>query len=233
MNFHSAIRRSFLAAASLLLAASVSAQSRSESQLSIGAKGGVDLSRMFFNPSVPQGMIPGATFSVAVRYIEEKHFGIIAELGFAQRGWKESFDADEPYNYRRTLNYLELPVLAHIYFGSDRARFFINAGPQIGYLLSEYTSCNFNPKYTILLHDFPNTDRQNTQQTMPAKRKLDYGISASIGGEVSINRRNALYLEARFYYGLGNIYRNRRTDPFSASNSMTVSATLGWWFRLK
>ena len=69
--------------------------------------------------------------------------------------------------------------------------------------------------------------------TMPISQKIDYGISAGLGGEFSLNRRNAIYLEARFYYGLGNIVKSGRTDPFNASNQMSVSLSVGYWFRIK
>ena len=95
------------------------------SNVAIGVKGGVDFSRVFFNPSVDQKMKMGMSGGFMFRYIEENHFGLIAELNFVQRGWEEDFE-DAPYNYSRTLNYLELPVMAHIFFGR-RGKFFFNA----------------------------------------------------------------------------------------------------------
>ncbi len=144
---------------------------------------------------------------------------------------EESFE-EAPYNYSRTSNYIQIPVMAHIYFGR-RGRFFFNAGPEIGFFLGESTKANFDPFNTSELPGFPNTNRTNTQQTLPISHKVDYGISAGIGGEFSITRHNALYMEARFYYGLGNIVKSGRTEPFNASNQMSVSLCLGYWFRIR
>ncbi|MDE7188683.1 MAG: PorT family protein, partial [Muribaculaceae bacterium] len=86
---------------------------------------------------------------------------------------------------------------------------------------------------TESLPDFPNRNRTNSQMTMKASQKFDYGISAGLGGEFNINRQQSLCLEARFYYGLGNIFPSARADVFSASNSMSVMFTVGYWFRIK
>lgn len=208
-----------------------SAQTHYSSNVCLGVKGGADMSRVMFSPSVRQGWKPGATAGFMFRYIEENHFGLIAELNFIQRGWKEDFET-APLSYSRTLDYLELPILAHVYFG-NRGKFFFNAGPQVGVLLGERTSANFNPAAYSEIPGFPVKNRQNSQLDMPVSNRLDYGISAGLGGEFNLNPRNSLELEARFYFGLGNIMSARRADVFSASNSMTLSLALGYWFRIK
>lgn len=220
----------------LLLAAApltLPAQTHYEGNFFVGAKGGVSLSRVQFNPSVKQKMPLGAVAGVTCRYIEENHFGIIAELNFEQRGWEEDFEDNTRYSYRRTLNYLQLPVLAHIYFGSPRAHFFINAGPEIGLLLGESTSANFDPAMIEDLPDFPLKNRQVAQLSLEATGTVDFGISAGLGMEYFLDSRNSLNLEARFYYGLGNVVKCGRTEPFSSANSMSVTVTLGYAFRLK
>lgn len=209
----------------------VFAQTHYHSNVSLGVKGGMDLSRIMFSPSVKQSFAPGLTAGVTFRYIEENHFGLIAELNFSQMGWKENFEK-APYDYTRTTNYLTIPALAHIYFGR-RGRFFINAGPQVGFMLGDSFSANFDPGSTSGLKDFPNVNRMNSQMDMDVTQKVDYGITAGLGGEFSINAKNAIYLEARFYFGLGNVFPSKRSDIFASSNNMSLSATLGYWFRIK
>lgn len=207
------------------------AQTHYQSNVAIGVKGGMDFSEVFFNPHVKQNFEPGATLGVMVRYIEENHFGLIGELNFAQRGWKENFEG-APYNYARDLNFIDLCFLAHVYFGA-RGKFFFNAGPQVGYYLGEKVKANFNPEDTGSLPDFPNVNRINRQMTEPTNIKIDYGISAGLGGEFNLNRRNSIFAECRFYFGLANIFSTKRADYFNASNQMSLSATIGYWFRVK
>lgn len=215
----------------LALPSETRAQTHYNSNVSIGAKGGVDFSQVFFNPSVRQKFAMGMTAGVMFRYIEENHFGLIAELNFSQRGWSENFEG-APYNYTRTTNYLEIPVFAHIFFGR-RGRFFFNAGPQVGLYLGDNVKANFNPHEMATLPDFPYVNRMNQQMLLDVSQKMDYGISAGLGGEFNINRKNSISLEARFYFGLGNIFPSKRADTYSASNQMTISATIGYWFRIK
>lgn len=206
-------------------------QTHYSSNVAIGVKGGVDLSRVFFNPSVHQKFNLGYTAGFSFRYVEENHFGLIAELNFAQRGWKEDFE-DAPYNYARTLDYMDLGVYAHIFFGS-RGRFFFNAGPQVGLFMGDKTKANFNPREMASLPDFPYRNRINEQMLMEVTQKFDYGISVGLGAELNLNKINSIAIEGRFYYGLGNIFPSKRADTFSASNQMTISAVFQYWFRIK
>ena len=214
---------------SALSALPVAAQTHYESKIEIGAHGGANLSMVSFTPGITQGFLPGANSGINFRYMEENHFGFIVELNFEQRGWKEDFEK-RPFSYSRTVNYLQLPFLAHIYFGR-RGRFFINAGPSVSVALGESTRSNFNYADVGSLEGFPN--RVTYQYGMTVENKFDYGISGGIGGEFSINRRNALYLEARYYFGLGNMLRSGRTEHFRGSNPMSISISAGYWLRVK
>lgn len=81
----------------------------------------------------------GINGGLTARYISEKYFSMICgaqvELNFSQHGWSE-FDEDHPeLEYIRKMNYVEIPLLAHLAFGRDRGvQFFVHAGPQIGFL---------------------------------------------------------------------------------------------------
>lgn len=207
------------------------AQTHYSSNVCIGAKGGIDVSRVSFSPTVKQSWPVNPTLGVMVRYIEENHFGLIAEVNWVRRGWKENFEG-LPFKYQRNIDYIEIPLLAHIYFGS-RAKFFVNAGPQIAFKLSDSYQANFDPFNTGSIPDFPHVNRRNSQMTEPVTQKVDYGISAGLGCEYNINARNAINIEARYYFGLGNILPSGRQDIFRASNMMYIAATIGYWFRIK
>ena len=67
------------------------------------------------------GFNGGAT----IRWNTEPNLGIQAELNFTQHGWEEKFEEKPQYKYSRTVNYMELPFLTHIHFGSKRVRVFV------------------------------------------------------------------------------------------------------------
>lgn len=200
---------------------------------SVGAKGGLSLSKVNFQSSVPQTLVGGMVLGASVRYIDEKHFGLIGEINLEQRGWKEDFKPLEGYNFKRQFTYIQIPLLTHIYFGSDKARFFFNAGPEIGIMIGDKTSSNFDYAHATDIEDLQNSYRKLEQFTLPVNRKFDYGISAGLGMEINIAPRHALNLEGRFYYGLNDVFRNHKSDPFQGSSSMSIMVTLGYNIRIK
>lgn len=173
----------------------------------------------------------GYTGGFTFRYTEENHFGLIAEVNIVQRGWAEKFEK-LPYSYQRVLNYVEVPVMSHIYFGR-RGKFFINAGPEVAYYLGDHIKSNFDYNDVSGLEGFNDKHRRTEQLTMKVSQKLDFGIVAGLGGEFSLNRRNSLALEARVYYGIGNVMPSGRQDTFSLSNQLSFAVTAGYWFRIK
>ena len=60
------------------------------------------------------------------------------------------------------------------------------------------------------------------QETMPVENKFDYGITGGIGLEYSHPVIGHFMVEARYYYGLGNIYGNTKRDYFGRSNFGTI-----------
>ena len=212
--------------------------------LSIGLNGGYQLSNVGFVPRVSQGLLGGITGGLTARYVCEKYFNTICsvqgEVNFAQAGWKESIldDADQPVinevsglpeEYSRTINYVQVPVFAHLAWGREQrgAQFFFQLGPQFGYYLSESTKSNFN------WEDRNMYDRVNpvcAQDTMAVEHKFDYGIAVGAGLEYSLPHVGHFQLEARYYYGLGNIYGDTKRDYFAKSNLGSIVVKLAWLF---
>lgn len=206
-------------------------QTHFDSRVDLGVRGGVTLSSVMFKPSITGTLGMGYTGGLTFRYSEENHFGLIAEVNFVQRGWAEKFE-DLPYKYQRVLDYIEIPVMSHIYFGR-RGKFFINAGPEIAYYLGDHIKSNFDYRNTSELEGFHDKNRRDEQLIMNVSQKLDFGIVAGLGGEFSINRKNSLAVEARLYYGIGNVMPSGRQDTFGLSNQLSIAVTAGYWFRIK
>ena len=160
---------------------------------------------------------------------EEKHFGFIIEANFEQRGWAENFD-EAPFSYSRTINYVQIPFMSHIYFGR-RHKFFINLGPSVSFKTGDSVKSNFDYSNVGSVPDFPVHTSQ--QYGYPTKGAVDFGISGGLGGELGITRRHSIYLEARYYFGIANVLPAGRTDHFKSSNPMALSISLGYWFRMK
>lgn len=209
----------------------ISAETHYKPHIFVGGRAGATMGKISFSPNVHQAWQPGTTGAVTVRYTEEKLFALIGEFGWTQRGWNEAYEKTN-LHYSRSLTYLTLPILTQIYFGSRRAKAFVNLGPEFNYLLGSTISSNFDYENTAGVTDFP--QRHHTEQlTMEIKNRFDYGITASVGGEFYIHPRHSVVVEARFYFGLGNIFPASKADVFSASRNMSLAFTLGYNFRLK
>lgn len=198
----------------------------------VGAHGGASLSTVSFFPSVKDKMLQGAQFGVSVRYAEERHVGLMAELNIEERGWAEDLSGT-PLEYSHRTTYVELPLLTHIFFGSRVVKCFFNLGPEIGFMLSDKVHSNFDYRNPESVPGFPHDNRHLEQMKLEITNRFDYGITAGAGVEFVIRKRHSVMLEGRYYFGLGNIFPSAKKDYFSSSRGSSILITLGYMFRLK
>ena len=208
------------------------AQRQYEPNFALGAKGGATLGLMSFSPAPKQAFTPGVTFGVVARYMEENHFGLIAEVNMTQRGWRENFEG-APFKYSRTLTYIQIPLMTHIFFGNRHVKGFFNLGPEVGYMLGSHISADFDYLNHASVPNFPGHNRVTEQMSMEISNKFDYGIAAGVGIEFVAAGRHSIFIEGRYYYGLGNIFPAAKRDYFSASRTMAIEATVGYMFKVK
>ena len=79
------------------------AQKKIDKELWFGAKGGVTFSQLSISPSIKQSMEMGYLGGVSMRYIEERFFGIVLELNYAEKGWKEKFHVNSDQKKGRVI----------------------------------------------------------------------------------------------------------------------------------
>ena len=201
------------------------------SRLELGVAGGMNFSRMEFQPSIRQKLIGGYNGGLSLRYTSEKYFSMICatqiEVNFSQRGWKEDFDDGTNNFYSRVMDYVEIPLFAHLSWGKEERgfQFFLNLGPQFGFLLNEKEHYN---------GDWKIEERPVSLQPIYGKKiehNFDYGIAGGLGIEWKTRAGN-FFIEGRYYYALGDIFGNSKTDDFGRSANMTIYARLGYSIRL-
>lgn len=214
--------------------------------LAVGVNGGYLMNKISFQPEVPQDMMGGLTGGITLRYTCEKYFSsicaITAEVNYAQMGWKERildindqpvyyYDDTEKQNplfYERRINYIQIPIMARLGWGRERRGFqaFFQVGPQIGLFLNESTNTNVtysptqNPRASVVIE----------QENMDVEKKFDYGITGGLGLEYSHPKIGHLLLEARYYFGLGNIFGNTKQDYFGKSNQGAIVVKMSYLF---
>lgn len=221
---------SIVAVIILFISSAASAQKKIDNELWFGAKGGVTFSQLSISPNISQKMEMGATGGISMRFIAERFFGIILELNYSQKGWKEKFEEEDAiYQYSRKTNYIELPFMTHLYFGKKAFRFFINLGPQIGICVGEKTNSNFNineiPQFT--------KKREIEHYYKKVEKPFDYGLTGGVGFELRIKGRHSIIAEGRYYFGLSDIFSNKSADYFSVSSNQSILASLSYSFNIK
>ena len=209
--------------------------------LAIGFNAGYVSSNVGFVPEVPQNRLGGITAGLTVRYTCEKYFksicSIMAEVNITQTGWKENIldvnnnkvyyaGSSEPLYYERKMTYLQVPFLARMGWGKERKGLqgFLVLGPQVGVFLSESTKTNY-------VKGLPTVTQRSSkivaQDSMAVQRKFDYGIVFGAGAELSLPKMGHFIVEGRYYYGLGDIFGNSKSDYFGRSNfgQIVIKAT--------
>lgn len=196
-----------------------------EPEICIGTNQGVALwttvgfaSSKSSQPPVEQNFDVRYNGGFTFRYIGQKYFGVIAELNYTQRGWSSTSPVTgERYDHR--LDYLEIPFLAHIYFGKEKFRFFVNLGPKVRFLVNDQATAPFSVNPGI-------------EQTKPIENIFDYSICGGLGIEFRTRKAGNFILEARYDYGLGNIFKNTKSDDFSASNNQAITVSIAYLFNV-
>lgn len=199
--------------------------------LEVGFAGGMNMNKMDFQPTIRQTYLNGINGGISLRYTSEKYFSMICaaqmEVNFSQRGWKEDFDDETGNSYSRTLNYIEVPLLAHLSWGKEERglQFFVNLGPQFGFFIGD--SEDYIGSWT---------PEERPQSIRPVygkevEKKFDYGIAGGLGVELKTKAGN-FFVEGRYYYGLSDIYGNSKTDDFGRSANQTIYIRAGYSIRI-
>ena len=226
------MKKLIVSALACLLAMPMMAQLGEERHnLAVGVNLGMNMTQVDFTPRIKQKSLNGMGFGVTARYISEKYFsmicGIQAEINYTQRGWKENIEDGTGDTYSRTMNYVEVPLLAHLAFGKDALnegmKFFVNMGPQFAFFLNEKEkmSENWDPS------NRPNG--VNQQYGKLVENKFDYGLLGGIGMELSTGIGHFL-LEGRYYYGLADFWGSSKKDEFGRSGHSYMGVKLTYLF---
>ena len=204
------------------------AQSRLErEEIYIGVHGGLMMSMVNFNPRIDGAnnlMDPllGKNGGLVFRYSGHRCCGLQVEVNYLQRGWQEDAEATAltpATHYERQLDYIEVPFLSHIYFGSESFRGFVNLGPQVGYCFASQERGERQSHYEA--------------QYEAIKKPFDWGVAGGLGLYFRNRKVGIFQVEARFDYSFGHLFPVRRRNYFKQINTMDLSVNFGYLFEIK
>lgn len=207
----------------------VAAQERIPREIHLGVVGGANISEYTFHPIISQHYTGSYTMGVAARYIEEQYFGLQMELLLTERAFADDWEPNEDgWVFERKLLYVELPVMAHVYFNmGKRNQVAIDLGPKLAWFVSDRTNSNLPDNYgqTLLTEHY-----QYVHHDLPIEKKFDYGLQFGLGYEFRINKLLSAQLTGRYYFGLGNLWPDSKADHFEQSSNSSFQISLGvWW----
>ncbi|MBR3520016.1 MAG: PorT family protein [Paludibacteraceae bacterium] len=206
-------------------------------ELSLGVNAGANLTKVSFLHNMNdrlyelgnQSLWQGVRFGFVARYIHQNHFGLQLELNYVQAGWSEKFHENsgvamvndinmQDVKLGRRLEYMDIPVLAHIYFGKRRLRFIVNMGPEIRFM-TKYGEMKWN----IPENDVRRTAFQEGDDRFGDKyHNVDYGLTGGGGFDVRIGKLVHVLVECRYSYGFNDLYDNNKANLFQRSNNQML-----------
>ncbi len=155
---------------------------------------------IFSNQSGSNNIKLGLGFGASLEYNATKLFSLQSGLSYVQKGYQENnitlTDAsDNPIesniNIKFNYNYLEIPLLAKLNFGSQKVKFYCYTGPSLSYFINEQ---NNRPDYFNI-----NNDNKN---------KLNLGWQAGIGCKLFLFGPGAIVFDTNFDLGISKVFKD-------------------------
>lgn len=196
------------------------------SQVRIGAKAGVTLSKQSFESDY-QVLKSGSEFGAMGNVPLTTQIYLQAELLLTTKGYKEQF-GDEVFD-QLTSTYLQLPVLLQYRFGNKIEYYGILGVYAARWTKGKYRS-RIESKAKIIEEDYLFTSSYNNEGFKD--RRQEIGAIAGLGliYPLSINH---IILDVRYNYGLTDTY-DLKTEPdgYKKHANRSISITLGVLFYL-
>lgn len=197
-------------------------------KVNYGIKAGGNYYTLSDIEGVETNYVLGFHAGFTAEYLIFPRFAVQPELIYSQEGGESSVKREtEEFFFsseqKIKLSYVNLPVTGKLYITED---FSLQAGPQIGYLLSakneySYTS-SFSPDSEI---------DSGTEDIKEELKKISFGLNFGIGYELN----KTLFLQARYHYALSDINNyDDQVDEFEVDfeniRSQGFQLSLGYKF---
>jgi hypothetical protein len=134
----------------------------------------------------------GYLVGVSFDYYLKEHLSIKTNINYEQKiksleitYYNSQIEEIGREEYEEVYKYINVPILLKLEFWD--AKFYVNGGPFLNYLLS-----------SKLDEEYPNDNSDFVSE----KKKIDFGVSLGVGTIFSINEKNDIAIEVRDDFGL-------------------------------
>ncbi|MEG1555030.1 MAG: outer membrane beta-barrel protein [Rikenellaceae bacterium] len=194
---------------SILLILFVCATEAGAQDVYLGIRGGLGGGTIATRPfNEKKGSFGAPEFGISILYKGKGKYvdGLEADISYASSefSWLAKVKSDS--SYTRRINSVEIPIMWHARFDMAKERFsvFINLGPYISYDLSSTESWQGNNIKGSRWEE----RSQDYEYDKLRDNRLGYGIIGGGGISYLIAGRILIAVEARYKFGLSDIYRN-------------------------
>jgi hypothetical protein len=174
------------------------------------------------------GFVAGIGFNVPIA--GDGFFSVQPELLYIQKGYKVEAAVDQGSLVQTdSYNYLEVPVLARINFGSERVKLYVNAGPSFGYALNGRFTQNVTVGPLSLSTEGKNIFKEEPDNSIGDDEylspkyfnRVDTGVQFGGGLGLKVGP-GAVLLDARYGMGLTNFFKGNRDNGTSNDDQANV-----------
>lgn len=158
----------------------------------------------------------GISIGAALELSIDTNFSIQPELRYTQMGSGIRIDTDFGLiEYKLNLNYISIPILAKYKFGLQKTKFFLQAGPRIGFGIGD-----------VSLTAGGETISQSWEEV--EVKKFDFGFEFDAGVQFAVGTA-IFFFDAGYYYGLQKL--NSGELPGNAKNN-AIGINIGYLFKI-
>jgi hypothetical protein len=207
-----------------------------QAQVSIIPKMGLTISDVAYKEKQEgQKSVSGLLFGAGFNFpLVGEVFSIQPELLYIQKGVAGVYsDADQGVTMDMKIhtNYLEVPLLAKVAFGSQSVKAYLNVGPSFGYGLGG----NVNYKANIMGFPiegtgkikFGETPEDASEEDMYIENRIDLGLQ--FGGGLAFKAGpGSILLDARYGYGMSNLSNDDSNSGDNKSQNRVIAISLGY-----
>jgi hypothetical protein len=173
---------------------------------SIGPEVGVNLSK-YGRDMDESNFKPGLLTGGFVTYSIRNTYGFTGKVLFSQKGYQLN-------DYKETITYVEIPVVARLFFNREgKFRPNIFGGTSFGFLTGAKSKTGTNDTEQI-------DNYKNVYNT------FDFGLTGGLGLNFEIARETRFLIDARYTHGLTDITKTTGSDV----NNNAIGITAGFSF---
>lgn len=190
-----------------------------QAQATFGVRAGINVATVNFQSdgfNISPDSRVGLTVAGLANIPVNESFSIQPEVHFIQKGYKFELEFfGEVTETTAKLNYLEVPIHAKYAFGNENLRFFILAGPAIGFALGgEVEQCDGGDCISEDI-EFDDNDGFN---------RLDLGLSVGAGMNIGSN----FFVDLRYVLGITNLSEDDADDIKTTNRGIQIG--VGYMF---